>query len=63
MQQHHKRAATTIRGSKPSKQQKLNGMLSRGSQANLDDKMAAFLYADGIPLETVGVLCSALELH
>ena len=54
MQHHQKRAATATRGSKPSMQQKLDSYFSKGAQANLDAKIAAFLYAEGIPLETVG---------
>ena len=52
-QQNQKRAASATPGSKPSKQQKLNGILSGGRKARVDAKVAAFFYAEGIDFDKV----------
>lgn len=52
--QARKRAASAASSSSSAKQQKLDGMLSKGCKAKVDAKVALLFYAEGIPFEKVG---------
>ena len=54
-QQARKRATSAASSSSSAKQQKLDGMLSKGCKAEVDAKVALLFYAEGIPFEKVGV--------
>ena len=54
LQQTKKRAASAASSSNPAKQQKLDGILSRGCKANVELAIAAFFYSEGIPFVKVG---------
>ena len=56
-----KRAASAASSSSnPAKQQKLDGMLSRGCKANAELAMAAFFFSEGIPFVKVGGVAQCL---
>ena len=60
LQQIRKRAASVASSSNPAKQQKLDGMLSRGCKANVELATAAFFYSEGIPFVKVGGVAQCL---
>ena len=60
LQQTKKRAASVASSSNPAKQQKLDGMLSRGCKANVELAIAAFFYSEDIPFVKVGGVAQCL---
>ena len=62
-QQARKRATSAASSSSSAKQQKLDGMLSKGCKAEVDAKVALLFYAEGIPFEKVGGAAHRLKPH
>ena len=62
-QQARKRAASAASSSSSAKQQKLDGMFSKGCKAEVDAKVALLFYAEGIPFEKVGGAAGRLKPH
>ena len=62
-QQARKRETSAASSSSSAKQQRLDGMLSKGCKAEVDAKVALLFYAEGIPIEKVGGAAHRLKPH